>query len=62
VAKVFIDGKQVGTVNTYSKTTIRRRVVFTRAFASGGQHTIKIVCAGSKGHPLVDVDAFLVVK
>ncbi len=62
VAKVFIDGVQVGTVNTYSTTTIRRRAVFTRAFASGGQHTIKIVCAGTKGHALIDLDAFLVVR
>ena len=42
VAKVFIDGKQVTTVNTYAKSTVRRRVVFTRAFATSGQHTIKL--------------------
>ena len=62
VAKVLIDGKQVATVNTYAKTTVRRRVVFTRSFATGGQHTIKVVCSGTKNHPLIDVDAFLVVR
>ena len=54
VAKVLIDGKQVATVNTYAKTTVRRRVVFTRSFATGGQHTIKVVCSGTKNHPLID--------
>ena len=62
VARVLIDGKQVKTVNTYAKTTVRRRAVFTRAFASSGTHTIKVVCAGTKNHPLIDIDAFLVVR
>ncbi len=48
VAKVLIDGQQVATVNTYAKTTVRRRVVFTRSFATGGTHTIKVVCSGTK--------------
>ncbi len=62
VANVFIDGTQVKSVNTYSTSTARRRVVFTKAFPTSGQHTIKIVCAGTAGHALVDVDAFLVVR
>ncbi len=61
-AKVYIDGALASTVNTYSATTVRRRVVFTRTFATRGSHTIRVVCAGTQGHALVDVDAFLVVS
>jgi hypothetical protein len=62
VAKVYIDGKLATSVNTYSTTTIRRRVVYTRAWPTAGTHTIKLVCAGTKGHALIDLDAFVVVK
>ncbi len=61
VAKVYIDGALISSANTYSATTIHRRVVFTRAFTSSGTHTIKVVCTATKNHPMVDVDAFLVV-
>lgn len=61
-ARVYIDGVLAGTVNTFATATAHRRVVFTRAFAAGGSHTIKIVGAGTAGHPIVDIDALLVVR
>ncbi len=61
VARVYIDGASAGTVNLYQAATVHRRVVFTRAFDTTGSHTIKIVCADTKGHPAIDVDALLVV-
>ncbi len=61
-AKVYIDGHLVKTQNLYAGVTIRGRVVFTRVFASSGVHTIKVVCAGTRGHAAVDVDAFLTIR
>ena len=62
VARVYIDGHLVKTQNLYAGVTIRGRAVFTRVFATSGPHTIKVVAAGTKGHPAVDVDAFLTLR
>jgi hypothetical protein len=56
-ARVYIDGKYVQTVSTYSKTTHYRRLVWAHRFGSLGGHTIKIVNAGTPGHPAIEVDA-----
>ena len=37
----------------------RRQVVFTHSWSTPGAHTIRIVCAGTAGHPRIDVDALL---
>jgi hypothetical protein len=37
-------------------------VVFTRTWATPGAHTIKVVALGTRSHPLVSVDAFLVLR
>ncbi len=58
-AAVYIDGKHVRNVNLYSKTLIRKRIVFTYGWAANGTHTIKIVCLGTKGHPAVNIDALI---
>lgn len=39
-----------------------RRLEFTHAWAAAGRHTIRVVVAGTRGHPRVDVDGFIVVR
>jgi hypothetical protein len=57
-AKVYIDGTLAATVSLYRSTTMYRYVAFQRAWSSSGKHTIKIVVAGTSGHPRVDMDVF----
>jgi hypothetical protein len=61
-AQIWIDGVQVATVSLYAKTLTPRRVMFTRTWATPGPHTIKVVVAGTAGHPRVDLDAFVVIR
>ncbi len=60
--RVYIDGTLAGTVSTYAKKTQTRVVVFARSWTTSQPRTIKLVVAGTKGHPRVDVDAFLVLR
>ena len=62
MAHVYLDGKLVANVNLHSPTIMHRRIVFAHAWAADGAHTIKIVCAGTAGHPTVDVDAFVTIR
>jgi hypothetical protein len=55
-AKVYIDGRLVKTVNTFSSTTVDRKLVFAYSWSSVGNHSIRIVVSGTSGHPKVAVD------
>ncbi len=61
-ADVYLDGTKVGTVDAYSATTDRRRVLFS-ATAPAGKHTIEIRALGTKATAstgtYVDLDAFV---
>jgi beta-N-acetylhexosaminidase len=57
-ARVYLDGHYVTTVNLHAATTGFRRIVFAMNWPSQGTHTIRVVVAGTSGHPRVDVDAF----
>ena len=61
-ATVYIDGRAVATVNLRTSGTRARRQVFSYAWAAAGRHTIRIVGAGTSGHPRVDVDGFVVLR
>jgi hypothetical protein len=61
-AHVYIDGKLAATVDLHSATAMHKRIVFAHLWSSDAAHTIKIVCAGTAGHPVVDVDALLTVR
>jgi trimeric autotransporter adhesin len=61
-ARVLIDGHAAGTIHMRAATAIQRRVVFTRRWATSGAHTIKIVGLGTHGHPLISVDALLILR
>jgi hypothetical protein len=62
VARVSIDGRLVRSLNLHAGGTAHRRAVYTRAWASVGVHTVKLVCAGTPGHAVIDLDAFLTVR
>jgi GH25 family lysozyme M1 (1,4-beta-N-acetylmuramidase) len=55
---VYVDGAFVTSVSLYASTSQSRPIVFARTWSSVGTHTLKIVVAGTAGHPRVDVDAF----
>jgi hypothetical protein len=61
-ARVYLDGHLAGTVNLHSATPMHKRIVFAHAWAADGVHTIKIVCAGTAGHPMIDVDGLLTIR
>ena len=61
-AKIYIDGKYVKTVNTYRRSFDARATLFRTAWKSSGTHTLKIVVVGTKGHSMVAIDDFVVVK
>jgi hypothetical protein len=63
VVKVYIDGRYRGQVNLYKTGASQTRLLAWQiAFATSGRHTIKLVVAGTLGHPRVDIDAFVVMK
>ena len=61
VAAVFVDGTNVGRVNTNSADKVNGTVVWRRTLAPGS-HTITVVNRGTEGSPRIDIDAFVVVK
>lgn len=59
-AKVFIDGQYVKTVNLHARHFDARNRIYTKAFAQPGAHALTIKVVGTKGHPVVAIDEFLV--
>jgi GH25 family lysozyme M1 (1,4-beta-N-acetylmuramidase) len=58
-AWVYVDGLFARSVNLQATTGQSRAIVFARNWSTVGTHTLKIVVAGTAGHPRVDVDAFI---
>lgn len=61
-ASVYVDGTRVAIVDLHAAGILRRQIVYTRAFAGVGAHTIRIVCLGTAGRPIVDIDALLALR
>jgi hypothetical protein len=61
-ASVYIDGHLVKVVDLHAASLARRRVVFVRTFTAAGPHRIKVIARGTSGRPMIDVDAFLVLR
>jgi subtilisin family serine protease len=57
--KLYLDGHYVKSISLYSATSRSRQVVFARNWSSVTFHTMRIVVAGTSGHPRVDVDAVI---
>jgi subtilisin family serine protease len=60
--KIYVDGVYDSTVSLYRSSPISRVVVFSKAWTTRAAHTIRLVVVGTKGHPRVDVDGFIVVR
>ena len=58
-ARVYVDGVLKKTISLYASTYSAQQVVFAFNWGTTGVHKIKIVALGTRGHPRVDVDAFV---
>lgn len=59
---VYLDGTYVQTISLRSSSTSSRIVVFAAAWSANAAHTLKVVVAGTAGHPRVDLDGFAVLR
>jgi subtilisin family serine protease len=59
-AKVYIDGAYTQIVDLTSSDIQDRVAIFTKNWATSGNHTIEIVVEGTSGRPRVNVDTFSV--
>jgi hypothetical protein len=59
-ARVYVDDVLVATVSQHSRAYEPQRALFTRDFGTSGRHTIRIVVAGTPGHPMVAIDGLVV--
>ena len=50
IAKVYIDGNEVKTIDTYDATTAFKTLIYKSDKLAAGTHTVKIVVTGTK-HP-----------
>lgn len=62
-AGVYVDGMKEATVDLYSAANGPRQVVFRKAFAASGSHTVEVRVLGTKNASAtgtrVDIDAFV---
>ena len=61
-AKIYVDGVYMTTINMHTRTSTSRFVAFTRAFAAGGTHRIKVIVVGTNPARPFRLDAFVVSK
>ncbi|MGK2851684.1 MAG: transglycosylase SLT domain-containing protein [Candidatus Limnocylindrales bacterium] len=59
-ARVYLDGVLSRTVDLHARTFDVRDVVFRKTWSSAGTHTLTIEVVGTKGHPMVAIDEFVV--
>jgi hypothetical protein len=59
VARVYVNGTRVATIDLYSATTQTQRIVWTGNWTTSASRRITIRVSGTARRPLVDVDAFV---
>jgi hypothetical protein len=59
---IYIDGKYRMTVDTYSRSSQARRVVYATSWTTAGKHRITVRVSGTRGRPTVSIDGFVVLK
>jgi hypothetical protein len=59
-ARIYVDGRYVKTVETYAAQFDPSRVLFSTTYTTEKARTLKIVVVGTRGHPMVAVDALVV--
>jgi hypothetical protein len=60
--RIYVNGRYNATVDLNSPYTRHQVIAWQRTWASTGSRTIRLVVAGTPGHPRVDLDAFAVLK
>ena len=61
-ARVYVNGKFVGSVNLNSASNSARQIVFSMRWSTANARTILIRVNGTRRHPRVDLDAFITLK
>jgi hypothetical protein len=59
---MYIDGVYASTVNLHRTSWAPRVVVAGRSWSVYRSHAVKLVVAGTIGHPRFDIDAFVVLR
>ena len=59
-ARILVDGVAVRVVDLHRSGFKTRTVLFTKAWSAKGAHTLTIQVLGTKRHPMVAIDEFLV--
>ncbi|MEP6640065.1 MAG: S8 family serine peptidase, partial [Chloroflexota bacterium] len=60
--RVFLDGVDRGTVDTYRSHFLPRLMMFVKAYASTGTHTIVLRVEGTSGRPVFSLDGLIVLR
>ena len=61
-ARVLVDHVYVKTVDLHRASFAARDVLFSASWPTTGRHTLTIEVVGTKGHPLVAIDEFVVAR
>jgi hypothetical protein len=61
VARVYLDGTLVKTIDLYGTLTYRK-IQFSQAVDPTRTHTLDVQVAGTLGRPTIDIDAFVVLR
>jgi hypothetical protein len=59
-AQVFVNGVLKATVDLYSATTLKQRIVWSANYSTSATRTITIKVLATPGRPRVDIDGFIV--
>jgi len=61
-ATIWIDGVRVATVRFDTSPVGSRRIIFSKAWATVGTHTVIVKVVGTSGHPRIDLDALVTFR
>ena len=59
-AQVWVDGQLAANVSEYAAGYSPHKVLYLRDFGVSGLHTVRIVVAGTAGHPMVAIDDLVI--
>jgi hypothetical protein len=58
-ADIYINGVRKATIDLYSTSTLKQRIIWSATYASSATRTITIKVLGTGGRPRVDIDGFI---
>jgi hypothetical protein len=61
-ANVYVNGMLKATVDLYSATTLRQRIVWSANYSTSATRTVTIKVLGTSGRPRMDIDGFIVIR